>query len=150
MGDILVRFMVAGDIEQVLNIEKLCFSTPWSEEAFQTEIERNQCARYVVAEYEEKVVGYGGMWIILNEAHITNVAVHPDYRGQGIGEAIMHGLVGTAIKQRVSGMTLEVRTSNKIAQNLYRKLGFAARGIRKAYYSDNGEDALIMWMNIAL
>ncbi|HZJ58157.1 MAG TPA: ribosomal protein S18-alanine N-acetyltransferase [Clostridia bacterium] len=137
--------MKRGDIRDVLNIEKICFSTPWSYEAFRAELEGNHCARYVVAEQESMVKGYGGMWVILDEAHITNVAVHPHYRGIGIGEAIMRGLIDTAANLKLGSMTLEVRVSNTIAQNLYKKLGFAGVGIRKGYYTDDGEDALIMW-----
>ncbi|NLN42172.1 MAG: ribosomal protein S18-alanine N-acetyltransferase [Clostridiales bacterium] len=145
MDGLWIRPMKVEDIDEVLSIEKLCFSTPWSREAFRAEIERNHCARYVVAELEGKVIGYGGMWIILDEAHITNIAVHPDYRGKGVGEALMKALIGTASRLRVDGMTLEVRVSNVIAQNLYKKLGFVSVGVRKGYYGDNGEDALIMW-----
>jgi ribosomal-protein-alanine N-acetyltransferase len=145
MDKIWVRPMKREDIRQVLNIERLCFPTPWSYEAFRVELEGNHCARYVVAEQEGMVKGYGGMWIILDEAHITNVAVHPHYRGQGIGEAIMRALIDTAVNLKLGSMTLEVRVSNTIAQNLYKKLGFTGVGIRKGYYTDDGEDALIMW-----
>ncbi|NLJ40411.1 MAG: ribosomal protein S18-alanine N-acetyltransferase [Clostridiales bacterium] len=145
MEEIRVRPMNSGDLDEVLDIERLCFPTPWSYEAFKSEIGGNHCARYVVAEYEGHIRGYGGMWIILDEAHITNVAVHPDYRGKGIGEALMRALIRTASYLRIEGMTLEVRVSNKIAQNLYEKLGFSGVGVRKGYYSDNDEDALIMW-----
>lgn len=145
MDEIWVRPMMSTDIDGVLAIERLCFPTPWSHEAFKSEIEGNHCARYVVAEEGGLVRGYGGMWIILNEAHITNVAVHPDFRGVGIGEAIMKALINTAAQLKVDGMTLEVRVSNKIAKNLYEKLGFTGVGVRKGYYSDDGEDALIMW-----
>lgn len=145
MNDLWIRPMKAEDIDEVLVIESLCFPTPWSREAFRAEIEDNYCARYVVAELEGMVIGYGGMWIIIDEAHITNIAVHPNYRGRGVGEAIMKGLIQTAARLKVEGMTLEVRVSNMIAQNLYKKLGFVAIGVRKGYYTDNGEDALIMW-----
>jgi len=137
--------MTASDIDRVSEIEKICFSTPWSREAFRMEVEENKCARYVVAVCDDQVVGYGGMWLIIDEAHITNVAVHPDYRGRGIGEAIMRSLVDKATSLGAVRMTLEVRVSNEIAQNLYKKLGFYSAGIRKQYYADNNEDALIMW-----
>ncbi|MFY9176133.1 MAG: ribosomal protein S18-alanine N-acetyltransferase [Caldicoprobacterales bacterium] len=147
MEELWIRPMKVEDIDEVLKIERLCFSTPWSREAFRAEIEGNHCARYLVAELGGLVVGFGGMWIILDEAHITNIGVHPHYRGRGIGEAIMRGLIETASRLKVEGMTLEVRVSNVIAQNLYKKLGFVSVGVRKGYYSDNGEDALIMWRN---
>lgn len=145
MDDLWVRPMELGDIHEVLYIERLCFPTPWSYNAFRAEIDGNHCARYMVAEENGIVRGYGGMWVVLDEAHITNVAVDPDHRGRGIGEAIMHGLIRTAIQLKVDAMTLEVRVSNKVAQNLYKKLGFIGVGVRKGYYTDNGEDALIMW-----
>lgn len=145
MSSFDIRPMTAADIDEVLEIERLCFPTPWSREAFRIEIEQNRCAHYFVAVCQDKIVGYGGMWVIIDEAHITNVAVHPSYRGRGIGEAIMRSLIEAAISLGAARMTLEVRVSNKIAQNLYEKLGFRAVGIRKRYYSNNNEDALIMW-----
>ncbi len=145
MSSFDIRPMTAADIDEVLEIERLCFPTPWSREAFRIEIEQNRCAHYFVAVCQDKIVGYGGMWVIIDEAHITNVAVHPSYRGRGIGEAIMRSLIEAAISLGAVRMTLEVRVSNKIAQNLYEKLGFRAVGIRKRYYSNNNEDALIMW-----
>lgn len=145
MNSFYIRPMTAADIDRVLEIEKLCFPTPWSMEAFRIEIEENRCARYFVAVYQEEIVGYGGMWVIIDEAHITNIAVHPRFRGQGIGEAIMRSLIEEAVSLGAVRMTLEVRISNKIAQKLYEKLGFQGVGIRKHYYSNNNEDALIMW-----
>lgn len=145
MNSFYIRPMTAADIDRVLEIEKLCFPTPWSREAFRIEIEENRCARYFVAVYQEEIVGYGGMWVIIDEAHITNIAVHPRFRGQGIGEAIMRSLIEEAVSLGAVRMTLEVRISNKIAQKLYEKLGFQGVGIRKHYYSNNNEDALIMW-----
>lgn len=145
MSSFYVRPMTASDLDKVSEIEKICFPTPWSKEAFRIEIEENRCARYFVAVYQGEIVGYGGMWLIIDEAHITNVAVHPNYRGLGVGEAIMRSLIQEAVGLGAIRMTLEVRISNKIAQNLYRKLGFYDAGIRKQYYSNNNEDALIMW-----
>jgi len=137
--------MTSKDLDMVLEIEKMCFPTPWSRNAFRIEIEENRCAHYFVAVCENQVVGYGGMWLIVDEAHITNVAVHPDYRRRGIGEAILKSLMKRAAALGALRMTLEVRVSNKTAQNLYRKLGFYNAGIRKQYYANNNEDALIMW-----
>ena len=145
MSSFYIRPMTAMDLDKVSEIEKLCFSTPWSRESFRIEIEDNRCARYFVAVYQDEIVGYGGMWLIVDEAHITNVAVHPSYRGVGIGESIMRTLIEVAVSLGAIRMTLEVRVSNMIAQNLYKKLGFRGVGIRKQYYADNNEDALIMW-----
>lgn len=140
-----IESMTAQDVEEVWEIEKRCFPLPWSRESFILEIEKNQCARYFVAKQDGKVVGYGGMWLVLDEAHITNVAIHPEFRRRGIGEAIMRALMKKAASMNIEGMTLEVRASNYVAQSLYKKLGFQEGGIRKGYYSDNHEDALIMW-----
>jgi len=137
--------MTLKEIEDVWEIEKLCFSIPWSLKAFMMEVEENKCAYYVVAKREEKVIGYGGMWIILDEAHVTNIAVHPNFRRQGVGEAIIRNLMEKAVQLGIDKMTLEVRVSNHVAQNLYRKVGFKEAGIRKGYYTDTNEDALIMW-----
>lgn len=91
------------------------------------------------------IVGYGGLWLMVDEAHVTTIAVKPEHRGHGVGELLFLGLIETAIEMGAAWVTLEVRVSNYVAQNLYRKYGFKETGIRRRYYSDNGEDALIMW-----
>lgn len=145
MVDVQIRSMSVKDIPEVMEIEKLSFSVPWSEESFRNEIESNMSARYMVVETGKTVAAYGGMWIILDEGHITNIAVHPDYRGRGLGNAIVEALLSAARQEKVRALTLEVRRTNIIAQNLYLKYGFEAVGIRPKYYADNGEDAIIMW-----
>jgi [ribosomal protein S18]-alanine N-acetyltransferase len=96
------------------------------------------------------VVGYGGIWLTVDEAHITTIASAPEVRGRGVGELVLNGLIDLALENGASFMTLEVRVSNVVAQNLYLKYGFDARGTRRRYYTDNNEDALIMWTgNIA-
>jgi ribosomal-protein-alanine N-acetyltransferase len=113
------------------------------------ELSNNHFARYMVMEYDGDVIGYGGMWTIMDEAHVTNIAVRAGYRGQGLGEKLMTELQRTAVFFGAARMTLEVRVSNEIAQRLYRKLGFEPAGIRPGYYSDNQEDALIMWAELS-
>lgn len=140
-----LRPMVLADVPMVMEVEVSSFVTPWSDFAFFSELQGNSQARYFVAETEGRVVGYAGMWIILDEAHITNIAVHPDYRGRKIGEALLVRLIGAAAAEGAQSMTLEVRAKNEVAQNLYRKFNFAAKGKRRGYYSDTGEDAIIMW-----
>lgn len=140
-----IRPMKLEDVDQIWEIEKLSFRTPWSRESFVEEMQNNQKARYVVAELGDTIVGYGGMWFIVDEAHITNIAVHPDYRGQKIGEKIVEAMIEAANKEGIHSLTLEVRTTNKPAINLYKKQGFREAGIRKGYYTDTGDDALIMW-----
>lgn len=145
---ITFRSMKLEDIDQVLEIEHHSFLTPWSREAFINELTKNQFAVYLVVEVNERVVGYCGVWIVVDEAHITNVAVLPGYRGMGFGEAIMKKLMETARGMGAKTMTLEVRVSNNVAQSLYRKLGFQDGALRKNYYTDTMEDALVMWVNI--
>lgn len=131
-------------IDSILSIEKLSFTDPWSRDSMEKEL-NNNFARYVVVKLEDKVIGYGGMWIILDEGHITNIAVAPEYRCIGAGKLILKSLINICKKEKVISLTLEVRASNTIAQSLYSKFGFITEGIRKNYYADNNENALIMW-----
>lgn len=142
------RSMRLDDIPFVCEIEKEAFTTPWSEEAFRNELTHNLYAHYVVLEHEGRLAGYGGLWLIMDEAHITNVAVKAEFRGLGWGEKLMQRLKETALFLGARRMTLEVRVSNTRAKQLYEKLGFHGAGIRKEYYTDNREDALIMWANL--
>ncbi|SDJ93621.1 ribosomal protein S18-alanine N-acetyltransferase [Natronincola ferrireducens] len=149
MEELEVRRMLLKDIDDVVEIEKRCFPIPWTRGAFETELRKNKLALYFVGLWRGKVVGYGGMWLIIDEGHITNIAVHPDYQGRKVGEAIVEAIIEEAKARRIYRITLEVRKSNDIAQNLYKKLGFITCGIRPGYYSDNGEDAMIMWKELA-
>lgn len=146
--EIKFRPMTLDDIDGVLAIEKASFTLPWSREAFYNELVHNRYAKYVVMEHDGRIIGYCGMWVVIDEAHITNVAVLPEYRGKKLGEALMRTMMDTAKQLGAMTMTLEVRVSNYIAQSLYRKLGFLNGGIRKGYYTDNQEDALVMWVNL--
>ncbi|MBU5676719.1 ribosomal protein S18-alanine N-acetyltransferase [Alkaliphilus sp. MSJ-5] len=148
MESIIVRKMELGDIDSVLDIEENSFSIPWTRNAFVTELKKNKLAKYLVAEVDGDVAAYGGMWLVVDEAHITNIAVHPRYRGRGVGKKIVEGLIGEGQKINIYRMTLEVRRSNLTAQGLYKKLGFIPCGIRPGYYQDNYEDALIMWKDL--
>lgn len=142
------RPMQMGDIPAICEIEQEAFTTPWTAGAFQNELTSNQFARYLVMEYDGHIAGYGGMWLIMEEAHITNVAVRQQYRGKKLGERLMRELQRTASLYGAVRMTLEVRASNYIAQNLYEKLGFYSVGVRRGYYTDNREDAIIMWVDL--
>lgn len=143
-----LKEMSFEDIDSICEIEKLSFKTPWSRDSFESELSRNSLARYIVAKADGKTVGYGGMWIVLDEGHITNIAVHPDYRGQKIGEMIVRELLKVARENNAANVTLEVRESNDAARRLYKKLGFVDSGIRKGYYADTNEDAVIMWKEL--
>lgn len=145
---ITIREMKKEDIDEVLEIEKASFTTPWSKDAFTIEITQNMLAKYIVAEVDEKIVGYGGVWLIVDEGHITNIAVSRQYRGFGVGEKLIQGLVDLCSDKNIRAMTLEVRKSNEVAKKLYKKHGFKEYGIRPKYYADDNEDAIIMWKRI--
>ncbi|AIY04413.1 acetyltransferase [Planococcus sp. PAMC 21323] len=140
------RKMTVEDVDAVYEIEKLSFTLPWTKDAFFNEMNINEHAYYVIAETEEGIVGYCGMWLVMDEAHVTNIAIHPDQRGKKLGGGLMEAAIETAKAQGAVLMTLEARVSNTVAQNLYRKLGFKNGGIRKRYYTDNYEDAIVMWV----
>ncbi|MCL1790743.1 MAG: ribosomal protein S18-alanine N-acetyltransferase [Peptococcaceae bacterium] len=131
-----------------MSIERASFSNPWSLTCFRSELQDNDVAHYFCLVYNNEVVGYMGYWVVFDEAHITNVAVSPWCRGQGMGAYLMSGVMLYCIKTGIKRMTLEVRASNEIAQRMYGKLGFAAVGVRPRYYSDNREDAVVMWATL--
>lgn len=143
--DLIIRQAEEKDIKPMAEIDKVCFSVPWSEKSFEEEIKNNHLAFYVVAEIGDKIVGYAGLWQVDVEGHITNVAVHPEFRRKRIAEALISVLIDHTKKNGVLSYTLEVRASNEAAISLYLKHGFKPAGIRKGYYMDNGEDAIIMW-----
>jgi ribosomal-protein-alanine N-acetyltransferase len=142
------RKMLVEDLEAVLLLENSCFSVPWSKESFYKELTENTLAHYTVIEIDNKIVGYGGTWDIMDEGHITNIAVDPNFRQRGLGFELVKVMVDQAVKRKLNVMTLEVRKSNTPAIKLYEKLGFIIAGIRPKYYSDNQEDALIMWVTL--
>ena len=142
------RRMDIEDIPFVLKIEQQSFTMCWNENMFREELLMNPFAQYIVMIYDEQVIGYAGMWTIIEEAHMTNIAVDSDFRGYHLGERLLDELMRLAVELGMVRITLEVRASNKVAQNLYKKKGFDEAGIRKAYYSDNGEDACIMWATL--
>jgi ribosomal-protein-alanine N-acetyltransferase len=141
--------MTNADVRTVTRIEALSFSTSWPTSAFVSELNDNKLAHYFIGRAgtsdSEAIVAYGGIWVILDDAHITTIAVHPDWRGRRYGEQMLVHLLHEAIARGASWMTLEARRSNEIAHRLYRKYGFSTVAIRRAYYSDNGEDAVVMW-----
>lgn len=142
------RLMTVDDIPLVQLVERKCFTTPWSRSIFVSELTRNDNAIYAVALVGERIVGYAGVWIILDEGHITNIGVDPSFQRQGIGQGLMDMITKLAVERGAVAMTLEVRVSNFSAQALYTKLGFVPSGIRKEYYQDDKEDALIMWREL--
>ncbi|ABO51390.1 [SSU ribosomal protein S18P]-alanine acetyltransferase [Desulforamulus reducens MI-1] len=146
--DFMLAEMTVEHIPGVLQIEQVSFPTPWSQQSFTYEITQNNFAVYLVAIQQEKVIAYAGMWLVLDEAHITNIAVHPDYRGKKIGKALLLEMMRQAVLRGAMRMTLEVRPSNYTARQLYEKVGFKEKGLRKKYYTDTNEDAIIMWVDM--
>jgi ribosomal-protein-alanine N-acetyltransferase len=137
--------MLPDNIPDVLAIERLSFQSSWPPNAFQNELRDNKLAHYFVGRLDGAIVAYGGIWVILEDSHVTTIAVHPDNRGQRLGEEILVHLLDEAIDRDASWITLEVRETNDVAQKLYRKYGFTVVSTRRGYYSDNNESALVMW-----
>lgn len=132
---------------ELAKLDKKCFTIPWSQKSFENEAE-NEFASYIVAKDNQKCIGYCGFWRTYDEGDITNVAVSPSYRRQGIGAMLVSQMIKRAIQMNLKSMSLEVRKSNLAAQKLYEKFGFEVIGERKRYYSDNNEDALIMLIKL--
>ncbi len=155
--------MHLDDLATVSYIEKQVFATPWSIQAYRQELLFHDTATYLVLRYvgtpgegapalrrpwgtrqDPSLLGYGAVWMIIEEAHISTLALRPSWRGRGLGELLLAGLIEGALDQAAETVTLEVRQSNRIAQKLYSKYGFVQTGLRRRYYPDNQEDALIM------
>jgi len=145
---LIFRLMRIEDIPDIMIIEREAFTMPWTEEAFRNELTHNHFAKYMVMELQGQIIGYAGLWAIVDEAHVTNIALLEEYRGRKWGDRLMDELMKTAAYLGMKSITLEVRVSNEVAQNLYRKKGFRSAGTRRGYYSDNREDALIMWADL--
>jgi [ribosomal protein S18]-alanine N-acetyltransferase len=136
--------MHVDDLPAVHEIEKQSFTTPWPPHAYRSELESNDLAQYVSAWLGGRIVAYAGMWLVVDEAHITTFAVDPGWRRRQIGERLLMALLDLAIARGARDATLEVRVSNLPARRLYEKFGFRPLGIRPRYYTDDGEDALVM------
>jgi ribosomal-protein-alanine N-acetyltransferase len=137
--------MTPSDVAAVTRIERASFSTIWPADAFYNELSTNKLAHYFVGRFNENIVAYGGIWVILEDSHITTLAVDPEHRGRRFGEVLLLRLIEEAIERGSAWLTLEVRESNTVAQRLYRKYGFTTVTMRTGYYSDDNESALIMW-----
>jgi ribosomal-protein-alanine N-acetyltransferase len=136
--------MRSGDLDEVVAIERVAFTLPWSRGAFLYEMEQNRVARCWVMREGTRVVGYMCLWEIGDEIHVTNIAVHPDWRRRGVGRALLSSLLEDARNRQLRLIGLEVRPSNHEARPLYESFGFEVVGKRKGYYYDTGEDALVM------
>jgi ribosomal-protein-alanine N-acetyltransferase len=144
---VFLQQMRLEDIEHVSRLERRCYSLPWSSSAYVTEV-GNPNAYYITAKDPDgTLIGYAGMWVIMDEIHITTIAVDPLRRGLKIGERLLLDIMEEGIARGATRATLEVRERNTVAHNLYLKYAFEDVAARKNYYSDNGENAIIMWAN---
>ena len=141
---IAVRAMKKADVKAVYEIEVLSFRTPWSFRSLMGEL-KNDVAHYTVIEKDGEIVGYCGMGVLFEEAHITNIAIRPEERGHGFGKLLLHASMRVAASFGAEMMTLEVREHNIVAQKMYDQMDFRQQGRRKRYYTDTGEDALLLW-----
>jgi [ribosomal protein S18]-alanine N-acetyltransferase len=145
-GEFLVRPMQPEDIPAVMAIDRESFPNPWPENTYWYELRENRTAHLLVIQSREnsEVVGVAGYWLVVDEVHISTLAVRPDWRSRGVGTVLLAGMLRQAAGLGATSATLEVRTGNQAAQVLYRKFGFQIAGRRKGYYKDNSEDALLM------
>ena len=144
--EIKIQRMQKSDVDNVINIEEKAYGEHhWSKESFLNELSNDLARYYAAFDLYGNLVGYAGCWQILEEVHITNIAVSPDFRRQKIGERLLRQIIDDCYKNKAKYITLEVRVSNNAAIKLYEKYGFKSLGTRKGYYQNNNEDALIMW-----
>lgn len=148
MINVTIRKMTQHDISAVMEIDRKSFPAPWTREVYEQEIKNNDFAHYFVIETDGQIVGYVGLWIVFEDAQITNIAVLPEYRGNNIGKQLFSFAIIYALQKGAHYLSLEVRPSNEVAKNMYRSFGLKEAGIRKNYYPDNGEDAIVMWVNL--
>lgn len=134
------------DLEQVVKLDQTCLGGLWNKNGYQREIDSPNSTILVISLLpEQQIIGLGCFWAILEEAHITLLAVDPDYQGRGLGQLLLYNLLAQAVSQKLERATLEVKTSNQIALALYQKFGFKIAGIRKGYYQKTQEDGYILW-----
>ena len=146
-GESRLRDMVVADLSSVLAIDGEVYPRSWSPSFFRQQLASRETKINRVAEVDHQVVGHAGLMVVVDEGHVTTVAVHPDFQGSGIGTQLMADLCRIALVRRLVAMTLEVRASNLRAVALYRRFGFVPAGARRGYYTDTGEDALVMWVD---
>lgn len=147
MDDLRLIPLALDHLDQVLELEQLCFAAPWSRDAYAAEFDENSLAHYCGVCQGPRLLAFAGFWQIVDEGHIVNVAVHPDFRGQGLAKLLLTRMITVCRALGGHAMTLEVRESNAAARRLYEKMGFASAGLRPRYY-DNGENAVIMWKEL--
>lgn len=147
-GQIHIERMREEDLEEVMAIERVSFPSPWTRNMFLQELKGSHFSHLLVARTDKRLVGYGGFSTVLDEAHISNLAVHPDFRRRKIGEKLLTAMLHLAKSKGIKEITLEVRAGNVSAQNLYAKFGFEITDRHRKYYQDTQEDALLMSLNL--
>jgi ribosomal-protein-alanine N-acetyltransferase len=145
--NVMIRKMTLDDIEQVIAIDRESFSLPWPERSFRFELTDNPASRCWVAEVDGKIVGMIVVWLIVDEIHVATIATHPEFRRQGIAKNLLSHALQHLSTEGAQSSFLEVRASNLAAQELYRKFGFEESGVRRRYYRDNDEDAILMTLS---
>ncbi len=145
-GEVVIRRLKKEDVPLIIEIENLSFTSPWSGRLFLNELEHDFSC-FLVLEYLGRLIGYAGFWLIAEEAHLTSIAIHPSFKRRGGGYLLIKSLLKLAYDAGARSATLEVRESNQPAIELYTKLNFQRVAIRKQYYADTQEDAIIMWLN---
>lgn len=148
MEEYRVRELTVDDLDELLLLEQACFSSPWSRESYRRELEENDLAHYWGVFADGRLIGFAGYWLILDEGHITNVAVAPEHQNRGVGRFLVQGVINGCVAGGGKFLTLEVRASNEAALHLYEKAGFISTGVRPGYYDDPKEDAVIMWKEL--
>ena len=145
MEEYSVRQLTVDDLDDLLMLEEACFSAPWSRESYRRELAENKLAHYWGVFEEGRLIGFAGYWLILDEGHITNIAVAPERQNRGVGRFLLQGVINGCLAGGGKFLTLEVRASNQAALRLYEQAGFVSAGVRPNYYDDPKEDAVIMW-----
>lgn len=148
MEEVIIRPMTIKDLSDVMVVEYQSFSSPWSKQDLLIDLTKNHFSHYIVMEKNQRVIGYCGAWIVLDSAQITNIAILPEERGHKYGERLFQYMLNDVKERGATELTLEVRVSNTVAQNMYKKFGMVPVGVRENYYKDNGEDALLMWVKL--
>ncbi|GAA0431938.1 ribosomal protein S18-alanine N-acetyltransferase [Lentibacillus halophilus] len=149
MDELSIRKLSDTDLDRVLDVECGSFTVPWSKDILKQELTENKYAHYFGVFVGEWLVGYAGMWLVIDDAQITTISVIPDFRGQKLGEKLFLYVMTEAVRMGAKRLSLEVRMSNTAAQRMYRKFGLVPGGVRKCYYTDNQEDAMVMWVNLS-
>lgn len=146
MSDYTIEKMTLDRIDDILQIEGLCYGAHhWSRDSFVAELNNEISSYKCIINSDNKCVGHIGIWKIVNEAHVTNLSVHPEFQNKKLAHRLLLSMLDECYEEKIKFITLEVRVSNKKAIGLYEKFGFKSLGVRKKYYQDNNEDALIMW-----